>query len=574
MSDSMTVFGQCLAVQFQPACISEGNTAPLSSDGGRTKRAHVLYRSLRNLTRGGTLPKAVANAVRSKSVERPRISCPSSPSKRNSRGESDLLTNKEKASSDDAFIDRCMNNIELNSQDVNTANSSNQPDVVQSTPNVTKDKDSVATDDTRQLNGSLLAKAPSADAEDEPFATLKKSSPSRRSSFFNAIHASLPPICSTASNVPQSVRSPTKSVTSQSKSPNKNLPSDSKSSPHRISTEVSSSHSKSLDCPGEGTQNTSVHEVCHNGTLPQAEVPGDTETSSGTPTPTNAEVPRPPGKASTATPEPSLLFQNWVNANSVCYWDPELVAAVGSLKLVGALLGGWLLVSGSTRALATVLHAHTHSLLRPPPDHSIASLGGHVRVFVDEKKFVVDEVANRRNTRVVAYDPSEVPPVMQSKNPASVMVFAAVASDGKVMPPHFIEAGLKINTAEYLKILKDVLMPWIRRNYDPFKVMLVQDSAPAHGAKKVQDFLKENLPLMVPKAIWPSSSPDLNVCDYWLFGVIEEKSNVTSHPSVNSLKSAIRRAFRNLDPEDVKRSCSRFRSRISQIIDAKGSHIE
>ena len=79
---------------------------------------------------------------------------------------------------------------------------------------------------------------------------------------------------------------------------------------------------------------------------------------------------------------------------------------------------------------------------------------------------------------------------------------------------------------------------------------------------------------MVPKDIWPISSPDLNVCDYRLFGVIEGKSNVTSHPSVNSLKSSIRRAFRNLDPEDVKRSCSLFCSRISQIIDAKGSHID
>ena len=138
--------------------------------------------------------------------------------------------------------------------------------------------------------------------------------------------------------------------------------------------------------------------------------------------------------------------------------------------------------------------------------------GRHVRGFVDEKKFVVGEVANRQNTRVIAFDPSEVPPVMQSINSASVMFFAAVANDGKVMLPHFIEAGLKINTAEYLKILKDVLMPYIRRNYDPFKVMLVEDSAPAHGAKKVQGFLKENLPLMVSKNIWPSSSPDLNVC--------------------------------------------------------------
>ena len=79
---------------------------------------------------------------------------------------------------------------------------------------------------------------------------------------------------------------------------------------------------------------------------------------------------------------------------------------------------------------------------------------------------------------------------------------------------------------------------------------------------------------MVSKDIWPSRSPDLNICDYWLFGVVEGESNGTSHPSVNSLKAAIRRTFCNLDPEDVKRSCSRIRLRISQIIDAKGSHIE
>ena len=64
-----------------------------------------------------------------------------------------------------------------------------------------------------------------------------------------------------------------------------------------------------------------------------------------------------------------------------------------------------------------------------------------LRCFVDGKKFVVDEVVNKQNTRIIAFDPSEVTPVMHSKNPASVMVFAAVASDGKVMPPHFIEAG-------------------------------------------------------------------------------------------------------------------------------------
>ena len=117
-------------------------------------------------------------------------------------------------------------------------------------------------------------------------------------------------------------------------------------------------------------------------------------------------------------------------------------------------------------------------------------------------------------------------------------------------------------------------MPWIRRYYNATKVMLVQDSVPAHGAKQVQTYLKENLPLFVPKDIWPSSSPDLNVCDYWLFSMIERKSNINPHSNVNSLKASIRRAFWNLDADEVKRSCSKFCQRISKIIIAKWGHIE
>ena len=200
--------------------------------------------------------------------------------------------------------------------------------------------------------------------------------------------------------------------------------------------------------------------------------------------------------------------------------------------------------------------------------------GGKVRIFVDEKKFVVDEVSNRQNSRVIAYDSSQVHPVMRSKNPASVMVFAAVASDGKFMPPHFIEAGLKINAVEYLKILKHTLLPWIDKHYDRKEVMLIQDNAPAHGAKIVQAYLENNLPLFVPKNSWPSSSPDLNVCDYWLFSVIEEKSNATPHNNISSLKKTIIKAFKGLDPEALKKSCSSFRKRIACVIEQKGGHIE
>ena len=63
--------------------------------------------------------------------------------------------------------------------------------------------------------------------------------------------------------------------------------------------------------------------------------------------------------------------------------------------------------------------------------------------FLSMKKSLLDEVANHQNTQVIACDPSKVSPVMLSKNSAYVMIFAAMARDGKVMPPHFIKVGLK-----------------------------------------------------------------------------------------------------------------------------------
>lgn len=163
---------------------------------------------------------------------------------------------------------------------------------------------------------------------------------------------------------------------------------------------------------------------------------------------------------------------------------------------------------------------------------------------------------------------------MKSKNPMSVMVFGAVASDGHVMPPHFIPAGVRINAEEYISILEDILIPWLTRNYDLNKVMLVQDSAPAHASLRVQDFLSRRIPLYVPKDIWPPNSPDLNPCDFWMWGVIEEKSNSHAHASVSDLKKSIKKAASGIDPEEARRACAAFRGRLERVRDADGGHIE
>ena len=53
-----------------------------------------------------------------------------------------------------------------------------------------------------------------------------------------------------------------------------------------------------------------------------------------------------------------------------------------------------------------------------------------------------------------------VPRVMKTKFPATVMVFGVVSSEGHIMPPHIFEVSLKVNTKVYLDVLKSVVIPW------------------------------------------------------------------------------------------------------------------
>ena len=60
----------------------------------------------------------------------------------------------------------------------------------------------------------------------------------------------------------------------------------------------------------------------------------------------------------------------------------------------------------------------------------------------------------------IATNNRDVPRVMKTKFPATVMVFGVVSSKGYIMPPHNFEIGLKVNTKVYLDVLKSVVIPW------------------------------------------------------------------------------------------------------------------
>ena len=94
------------------------------------------------------------------------------------------------------------------------------------------------------------------------------------------------------------------------------------------------------------------------------------------------------------------------------------------------------------------------------------------------------------------------------KFPATVMVLSVVSNKGDVMPPHFFEKGLGVNAEEYVKVLRDVVKPWIDRVAERRPYILQQDSAPAFKAKVTREWMSANLHSHITPEFWPPNSPD------------------------------------------------------------------
>ena len=148
----------------------------------------------------------------------------------------------------------------------------------------------------------------------------------------------------------------------------------------------------------------------------------------------------------------------------------------------------------------------------------------------------------------IAMNNRDVPRVMKTKFPATVMVFGVVSSEGYIMPPHIFEIGLKVNTKVYLEVLKAVMIPWCNHIAGDRPWVWQQDSAPAHKSKETQAWLQKECYDFVPFSHWPPP-PDLNL------HTSRTSPNMTSHNTKASLISAIC----ELSPALVEKACPQFR---------------
>lgn len=200
-------------------------------------------------------------------------------------------------------------------------------------------------------------------------------------------------------------------------------------------------------------------------------------------------------------------------------------------------------------------------------------------IFSDEKIFCIQENFNSQNRRVYSPSIREVNPndlyVNTAQKSAGVMVFAAISGAG-VCDLQFVDRGVKINQHVYREdILRAVVLLWAQRTFQDRPYIFQQDGAPSHTARTVQEFCKDNFHDFLAKEEWPAASPDLNPCDFFLWGWLEQVVCCRTYPTIASLKTALKNAWDKMDPTVIEHSCVReFQRRVNLVISQKGGPIE
>ena len=69
-------------------------------------------------------------------------------------------------------------------------------------------------------------------------------------------------------------------------------------------------------------------------------------------------------------------------------------------------------------------------------------------------------------------------------------------------------------------------------------------------------------------------SPNVNPLDYAIWGILDNKTNATSHPNIGSLTSAIEEEWNKMSEEFILKSCKSFRRRVDTITEKRMVAIE
>ena len=153
-----------------------------------------------------------------------------------------------------------------------------------------------------------------------------------------------------------------------------------------------------------------------------------------------------------------------------------------------------------------------------------------------------------------------------------VLVWCAISANS-VFGPYFFEES--VNKDNYLHMLQNYFSPKLLRTAAYQNYYFQQDGATPHTANIVQEYLSRKFSArFIYKKMWPPRSPDLNPCDFYLWGYLKSVAYNPLPKTLDDLKANIVREIKKISKDVLNSVFLNFEKRCNLIISADGGHIE
>ena len=101
--------------------------------------------------------------------------------------------------------------------------------------------------------------------------------------------------------------------------------------------------------------------------------------------------------------------------------------------------------------------------------------------------------------------------------------------------------------------------------------VFMQDGASSHTAKTATAYLGQHMKVLSP---WPANSPDLNVLDYAIWGMLQQDVEKQKPEAEIELEVAIKKAAAALTPDILRKSAGQFPKRVALCVEHEGGNFE
>lgn len=203
-----------------------------------------------------------------------------------------------------------------------------------------------------------------------------------------------------------------------------------------------------------------------------------------------------------------------------------------------------------------------------------------ILIMSDEAHFHLDGYVNKQNFR---YWSSTNPEELHERplHSPKVTVWCGVTKTCVIGPYFFEENGrtVTVNSQRYLAMLRDFLIPELRRNHlARNRIWFQQDGATAHTANEVMVFIRNKFRGRVISRFgdiaWPARSPDLSICDFFLWGFLKARVYTNKPRTLDDLKEAIRQEIANMSPAMLGKVFDNFSARLEECMAQNGHHLK